>query len=91
MKQQRHLLISCYKSECWGTFDIVSEVNNWYEVQIRNWRNSFRRKLGRFNDDEQPTTMSPFNKKKERVPGTLIGLTIVIDPGHGGKIMELLE
>ena len=66
-------------------FDIVSEVNNWYELKLGTGETAFVANWVVSIDDEQPTTMSPFVKKRERVPGTLIGLTIVIDPGHGGK------
>ena len=66
-------------------FDIVSEVNNWYELKLGTGETAFVANWVVSIDDEQPTVMSPFVKKSERVPGTLIGLTIVIDPGHGGK------
>lgn len=62
-------------------FSIVSEEGNWYEVALANGTTAFVANWVVSINDGAPAP----TKKTARVPGTLNGLTIVVDPGHGGN------
>lgn len=64
-------------------FAIVSEQNDWYEVQLANGQTAFIASW--VVSDHDSTATDSLKKKNARVPGTLQGLTIVVDPGHGGN------
>lgn len=62
-------------------FTIVKEHGDWYEVEIANNTTAFVANwVVSINDG---TTVKK-KSNQQRVPGTLKGLTIVVDPGHGG-------
>lgn len=63
-------------------FDVNNEINDWYELKLPNGRSAFVAKWVVSAGEEAVT---PTVKKQARVPGTLQGLTIVVDPGHGGN------
>ena len=66
-------------------FPIIEEHGNWYEIALASGRSAFIADWV-VSTDESPVPKEPVMKeKKARVPGTLKGLTIVIDPGHGGN------
>ena len=65
-------------------FTIKREVDDWFELTLSNGKTAFIAKWVVSVGDNQITD-SPFVKKQPRVPGTLKGLTIVLDPGHGGN------
>lgn len=64
-------------------FKVNNEVNDWYEVTLPNGNKAFVAKwvvsTGSVNQISTPTNKQP------RVPGTLQGISIVIDAGHGGN------
>ncbi|WP_172369068.1 SH3 domain-containing protein [Sporosarcina jiandibaonis] len=63
-------------------FPIISETQDWYEVRLPSGETAFVAAWVVSINDGQDSTVKPI--KKNRVPGTLNGLNIVIDPGHGG-------
>ncbi|AOV07639.1 N-acetylmuramoyl-L-alanine amidase [Sporosarcina ureilytica] len=65
-------------------FTIKEEHGDWYEVILSNDQSAFIAKwvVSIEGDALTPTSTT---KKPKRVPGTLKGLTIVVDPGHGGN------
>ncbi|QUW22452.1 SH3 domain-containing protein [Sporosarcina sp. Marseille-Q4063] len=63
-------------------FPIVSETKDWYGVKLPSGETAFVAGWVVSINDEQAAKTKPI--KKNRVAGTLNGLTIVIDPGHGG-------
>lgn len=66
-------------------FSIIQEHGSWYEIALASGQSAFIADWV-VSTDEAPVTTKPVMKeKKARVPGTLTGLTIVIDPGHGGN------
>lgn len=68
-------------------FEIVAEVNEWYELKLSSDETAFVANWVVSVDEEIENSLIQPVKKLDRVPGTFIGLTIVIDPGHGGKDM----
>lgn len=64
-------------------FTVNNEVNDWYELALPNGKTAFIAKWVVSTSGDKAA--SPAVKKQARVPGTLQGLTIVIDPGHGGN------
>ena len=63
-------------------FPIVSETGDWYEVKLPSGETAFVASWVVSINSEQSASVKPV--KPNRVAGTLKGLTIVIDPGHGG-------
>ncbi len=65
-------------------FTVKSEANDWFEISLSSGDSAFIAKwvvsLDNATNEEKTTA-----KKQPRVKGTLQGLTIVIDPGHGGN------
>lgn len=65
------------------SFKIIATHGDWYEVEVNNQLTAFvaswvvTTNSNNINNDEE--------KEVERKKGTLKGVTIVIDPGHGGN------
>lgn len=67
-------------------FTIHEKAGDWYEISLPTGGTAFVANWVVSSDNEQKATpKTPAERKKARVPGTLKGLTIVIDPGHGGN------
>lgn len=66
-------------------FEILEEENNWYKIALSTGETAYVADWVVSTDEERTVATSSEKKKEERVPGTLKGLTIVIDPGHGGN------
>ena len=66
-------------------FTITSEVGEWYELTIPSGESAFVAKwvVSVSVEDLNDVNTNSILPKRER--GTLNGLTIVIDPGHGGN------
>ena len=75
------------RADAGDRFDIVSEDNEWYELKLASGETAFVANWVVSVDAEKENLRIPAVKKENRVPGTLNGLTIVIDPGHGGRDM----
>lgn len=65
-------------------FSIKEEHGDWYEVTLPNGQSAFIAKWVVSIEEDKLTPTSTINKPK-REPGTLTGLTIIVDPGHGGN------
>lgn len=66
-------------------FSIIKESGDWYEIALPTGEAAFVAKWVVSTSDE-PVTAEPVKKEQiKRVAGTLKGLTIVIDAGHGGN------
>ncbi len=66
-------------------FSIIKEDGDWYEVSLPTGQSAFIAKWVVSADDKTVNTKPVMKEKAARVPGTLKGLTIVIDAGHGGN------
>ncbi|MER2088581.1 MAG: N-acetylmuramoyl-L-alanine amidase [Sporosarcina sp.] len=66
-------------------FPISKMDGDWYEIALPTGKSAFVAQWVVSTDDESFTTEPVMKETKARVPGTLKGLTIVIDPGHGGN------
>ncbi|MHA6260305.1 SH3 domain-containing protein [Sporosarcina sp. CAU 1771] len=66
-------------------FSILAEDGDWYEVLLSEGKSAFVAKWVVSSDGVKKAPQTKESKKSARVPGTLNGLTIVIDPGHGGN------
>lgn len=64
-------------------FPIIAEHGEWYEVSLTDGTTAFVANWVVSVDEIH--TKKKGKKKAKRVPGTLNGLTIVVDPGHGGN------
>ncbi len=65
-------------------FAIIKEAGDWYEVTLSTGATAFVAKWVVSTDGTEPMREKS-EPKKARVPGTLQGVTVVIDPGHGGN------
>lgn len=65
-------------------FAVVSKQGKWYEVSLPNGQRAF---VADWVVSNGKTSVQPTNaaKPQTRKKGTLSGLTIVLDPGHGGN------
>ncbi|WP_318615149.1 N-acetylmuramoyl-L-alanine amidase [Sporosarcina sp. YIM B06819] len=66
-------------------FSIIKEDRDWYKIALPTGESAFIAKWVVSTGDEPVTAELVDKEKKSRVPGTLKGLTIVIDAGHGGN------
>lgn len=65
-------------------FSIKADRGDWYEISLKNGQSAFIAKWV-VTIDEIPMKKKKKKKQEKRVPGTLNGLTIIVDPGHGGN------
>lgn len=76
------------RADAGQSFKIISFDNEWYEVQVKNKRSAYvaswvvtvTNKIGNQVQDSNLKT-----KETPRKKGTLNGVTIVVDAGHGGN------
>ncbi|WP_342505279.1 N-acetylmuramoyl-L-alanine amidase [Sporosarcina sp. FSL K6-2383] len=66
-------------------FTIVKKEDDWYEIALPAGESAFIAKWVVSTGDESVTGETITEQKTERVTGTLKGLTIVVDAGHGGN------
>ncbi|MBE1554612.1 N-acetylmuramoyl-L-alanine amidase [Sporosarcina limicola] len=66
-------------------FSIMKEDGDWYEISSPTTKSAFVAKWVVSTDDEKLITETSNNQTMARVTDTLKGLTIVVDPGHGGN------
>lgn len=70
-----------------NTYEVIGTENDWFKIKINNKDTAYVANWVVKTNDEHLTNSSE-NKtieKTKRKKGTLNGLTIVIDPGHGGN------
>lgn len=72
------------------TFKILATENDWYQVDVGNNTSAYVADwVVSVDSSDQPVAETneeqPKEEQEQRKPGTLKGLTIVIDPGHGGN------
>lgn len=72
---------SVIRADAGQQFKISSESGEWFEVLIPNGKNAY---VAKWVVSTNESKAIPTNKQP-RVRGTLQGITIVIDPGHGGN------
>lgn len=63
---------------------VVTKSGDWYQVALPDGQQAFIAEWV-VTSDETKTVSSNAEKKEPRKEGTLNGLTIVLDPGHGGN------
>ena len=71
------------------SYTIVSIENDWYKISLSNGKKAYVAnwvvQSGNVENNKQSSTKSKSSTTTTRKKGTLNGLTIVIDPGHGGN------
>lgn len=66
------------------TYSVISKNNDWYEINVDDQKLFVASWVVKTSSQSSSTSQSTVNKA-DRKAGTLRGLTIVIDPGHGGN------
>lgn len=74
-----------YRANPGETFEIVESENNWYKIRIADDQYAYVANWVVSTDKASKTSTATKKKQETRKKGTLNGLTIVIDPGHGGN------
>lgn len=64
---------------------VIGEEGEWYNVSLSSGETAFIAKWVVSTGEVAQVELSPEKKKTARAPGTLNGLTIVVDAGHGGN------
>ncbi|HSP21764.1 MAG TPA: SH3 domain-containing protein [Planococcus sp. (in: firmicutes)] len=73
-----------YRADAGKAFTIVDKQGDWYEVSLPDGQNAFVADwVVRNSETKVQTAEAP--EQQARKKGTLSGLTIVLDPGHGGN------
>ena len=85
MSKQRHPHRSLRVLMQEKSFQSFKQDGDWYEISLPSGQSAFVAKWVVSTDEDTLTTEPVMKQKTARVPGTLKGLTIVIDPGHGGN------
>ncbi len=68
------------------SYEILSLSNDWYEIKVNNKKAYVANWVVKLKQSQMNTeTEDSTSTKPTRKKGTLNGLTIVIDPGHGGN------
>ncbi|GKV68750.1 putative N-acetylmuramoyl-L-alanine amidase YrvJ [Sporosarcina sp. NCCP-2716] len=73
------------RADAGETFSVRSKQDGWYEIGLADGRTAFIAEWVVSQADEPASKPSAAKKKKKREKGTLKGITVAIDPGHGGN------
>lgn len=73
-----------YRANAGETFSTLGQTGDWYSVQLKDGTKAFVANWV-VSSNQSGLTSEAENKKAPRKKGTLNGLTLVIDPGHGGN------
>jgi N-acetylmuramoyl-L-alanine amidase len=65
------------------TFTVIEKINDWYKIELADKTTAFVASWVVSTNDSAPVTSE--KPKESRKKGTLNGLTLVIDAGHGGN------
>lgn len=72
-----------YRANAGESFEKIDSESDWYKVQLEDGTTGFVANWVVSTSNEQKNAAT--NQKANRKKGTLKGLTIAIDPGHGGN------
>ncbi len=72
------------RSDAGEVFTVLSKQDGWYEIELADGRTAFIAEWVVSQADESAEKPAA-KKKKKREKGTLKGITVAIDPGHGGN------
>lgn len=73
-----------YRANAGETFSTTGQTGDWYEVELNDGKKAFVANWV-VSSNQKGVSSDKKDKKAPRKKGTLDGLTIVIDPGHGGN------
>ncbi|MEI4769447.1 SH3 domain-containing protein [Psychrobacillus sp. FJAT-51614] len=71
------------RADAGEAFTVIEKVNDWYKIELANKTTAFVASWVVSTNDTNPITSE--KPKESRKKGTLDGLTLVIDAGHGGN------
>lgn len=72
-----------FRADAGETYKVVNVIDDWYQIEINNQTKGFIANWVVSTSADTNVTIEP--KKENRKKGTLNGVTIVVDPGHGGN------
>ncbi|MBB4825817.1 N-acetylmuramoyl-L-alanine amidase [Sporosarcina luteola] len=74
-----------HRANAGDKLQIISTEGDWYRIQLADGNEAFVAKWVVSDDRNAPIKTADTKKEQAREPGTLKGLTIAIDAGHGGN------
>lgn len=72
-----------FRADAGETYKVVNVVDDWYEIKVNDQTKGYVANWVVSTSADTIVTIEP--KKEKRKKGTLNGVTIVVDPGHGGN------
>lgn len=73
------------RADAGDVFKVKAKKDDWYEIQLNTGGTAYVAEWVVNSSDGSSTSAIKVPKKAKRVPGTLKGLKIAIDAGHGGN------
>lgn len=73
------------RADAGEVFRVVEKKDDWYEIQLPDGGTAYVAEWVVNSSEASAASTQTVPKKKKRVPGTLKGITIALDPGHGGN------
>lgn len=73
------------RADAGDTFQVVEKKDKWYKIQLPAGDTAYVAEWVVNSSDTSSSSTKSVPVKKKRVPGTLKGITIALDPGHGGN------
>lgn len=73
------------RADAGDVFQVVEKRDDWYEIQLLDGGTAYVAEWVVNSSETSASSANAATKKPKRIPGTLKGITIAIDPGHGGN------
>ncbi|MCM3758139.1 N-acetylmuramoyl-L-alanine amidase [Sporosarcina aquimarina] len=73
------------RADAGDVFQVIEKKDDWYEVHLPTGGTAYVADWVVNSSDISTASKTTIPKKPKRVPGTLKGITIALDPGHGGN------
>ncbi|WP_432355743.1 N-acetylmuramoyl-L-alanine amidase [Sporosarcina sp. A2] len=74
-----------HRADAGEVFQVLDKQKEWYKIQLATGETAYVAEWVVNTTTASTSSSTAVPKKQKRVPGTLKGLTIAIDPGHGGN------
>ncbi|REB07206.1 N-acetylmuramoyl-L-alanine amidase [Sporosarcina sp. BI001-red] len=73
------------RADAGDVFQVVKKDEEWYEIKLPSGGTAYVAEWVVNSSEASTPSTNQFPKKTKRVRGTLKGITIALDPGHGGN------
>lgn len=73
------------RADAGDAFQVVKKKDDWYEIELPDGSTAYVADWVVNSSETSSSATNTSTKKVKRIPGTLKGITIALDPGHGGN------